>query len=303
KPYFNRFFEISGKIIVESGAWFTKVTRKVSPYLNQISEAADSFVQKSFKVFSLLLTQEAQAAVEEKRESREDENSPDQVPYYDVYLSGGILKPTTDRVVLKKYYNSNFFVGHFGLNYLLPTNHLNFFAGPAVSYLYSSGHSSASGKSFDIHLYSLGARANAGMKVRSRYVVPWFLIGGGVDRFREEMASYQQGNSSNSAQGAASNPETTAASTEESTTAAATAKTTDSSSDFQSPLGVSLWKPIVTIKGGLEVNLSNIFYKNYYDYSPKDILLRFSFGYQKDLSRKGVLLDGFLYEAGIDFLL
>lgn len=200
----------------------------------------------------------------------------DKQPNYDLFLSGGILIPTDDKVYYDKYYNSQP-TGHFeiGSNYLFWFGNFGLSTGILGRYLFNTSTSSTimlgTQQTYTRKFYALTAEALLGIRYRNptwSYIQPGIFVGVGGTRFREDASTDASNNSTNK------------------------------------PLGITQFSPIFEFGGNLDISLVPIFdvYPGELGILLTDILFRVSASYNVNPSQ-ALSSTGLLLQGGFVFLL
>jgi hypothetical protein len=278
KPALNTFFEYSGKIIY-----------RTSKYLKKSKEFLKTFIKKLENIWTqeagaLELQEIPKTAPSVKNEMQNDssEESLDnsfQPPSYDIFITGGILLPSTDKYYYDKYYSSQMST-HFdaGANYIFWFGNFGLSTGLLGRYTMNSNNGSVSvlgvQQQYTLKFYAMTAEVLIGVRYRNpcwSYLQPGVFMGAGATRFREE---------------------------------ASTVNSSSSTSSNYNPLGVTQYSPIYEFGGNLDINLIPLFSVNPGDLGDylSDVLLRLSASYNINptpaLSSTGVFA-----QAGFVFLL
>ncbi len=226
KPALNTIFEYSGKMIYHT-----------SGYLKKSKELFKTFNRNLENIW----TQEAGAQelpISPSNKDTEDTNKTlgynlFQKPRYDIFITGGVLLPTDDKVYYDKYYSSQM-TSHIegGANYIFWFGNLGISTGLLGRYLLNSDKASVSvlgvQQQYTRNFYSMNAEVLVGLRYRNpcwSYLQPGIFAGAGVARFREESSTGSSSSSTNNAK----------------------------------PVGISNYSPIFEFGGNLDINLIPLF--------------------------------------------
>ncbi len=275
KPALNTFFEYSGKIILSTSGYVKKSKELLNTFIRNLEDiwAQEAGAQELPKTPS-----------KDSNKDTEDSNenmgyNPFQQPRYDIFITGGVLLPTDDKVYYDKYYSSQI-TSHIdgGANYIFWFGNLGVSTGLLGRYLMNSNNDSVTvlgvQQQYTRNFYSMTAEAIVGLRYRNpcwSYLQPGIFAGAGVTRFREESS---------------------------------TSSLSSSSRNNINPLGVTNYSPIFEFGGNLDINLIPLFPVKASELGDflRDISLRLSASYNINPSQ-ALSSTGIFAQAGFVFLL
>ena len=303
KPALNTFFEYSGKFIYKTSGYLKKSKELMKIFIRNLEDVwaqeagaqelpSQSQEQKSTpptenispEVQSEKPKTDSKKTIKEKNKETKVSNEtskydPYQQPRFDIFITGGVLFPTQDKVYYDKFYSSQM-TSHVegGANYIFWFGNFGLSTGLLGRYLMNSSNGSVTvlgtQQQYTLNFYSMTAEALVGLRYRNpcwSYLQPGIFAGAGVTRFREE---------------------------------ASTGSSSSSTSSNTKPLGVTNYSPIFEFGGNLDLNLIPLF--NVYpgelgDYL-SDVALRFSASYNINPT-PALSSTGLFVQAGFVFLL
>jgi hypothetical protein len=297
KPALNTFFEYSGKTIYHVAGYVKKSKELLNTFIRNLEDiweqeagaqelpitAPQTEQQVSEQTMEQPSLDSNKDLQKENKETEENEISNDsshenpfQQPRYDIFITGGVLFPTTDKIYYDKYYSSQM-TSHIegGANYIFWFGNLGLSTGLLGRYLMNSNNGSVTvlgtQQPYTLNFYSMTAEALVGIRYRNpcwSYLQPGIFAGAGVTRFREE------------------------------------ASTTGSSSASNKPVGVTNYSPIFEFGGNLDINLAPLFsvYPGELGYFLSDVSLRLSASYNINPT-PALSSTGLFVQAGFVFLI
>lgn len=313
KPPLNIFFEYSGKIIYHTSGYVKKLKELLNSFMKNLENiwekeagaqelptplqmeqpiSKQETEQPTHTVDENSVSQTEQPNLKSKKELEDkelvvsdetaNENSFHQ-PRYDIFITGGVLFPTDDKVYYHQYYSSQM-TAHIeaGSNYIFWLGNIGLSAGLLGRYMMNNNNSSitvlGTQQQYTLNFYSLTAEALVGLRYRHpcwSYLQPGIFAGVGVTRFREE-ASTGGNNSSSSSTGGSGNK----------------------------PIGVTNYSRVFEFGGNLDINLIPLFSVTPRElgYFLRDVALRLSVSYNINPT-PALSSTGLFVQSGFVFLL